>query len=145
MCVGRGVKGPQVRAILSPSEQRDEAIRRAAMAVLETMKVLFLCDANRLRSPTAETIFSGHPRVEAKSAGVGKEATVPVSLELLEWADLVFVMEKRHRNIIQSKFKEIYQRKRIICLYIPDDFEFMDPELIELLEERVTPYLESNL
>jgi predicted protein tyrosine phosphatase len=108
------------------------------------LKVLFVCDANRLRSPTAESVFSGYPGIEVKSAGVGKEATVPVSPDLLEWADLIFVMEKRHRNIIQSKFKEIYQRKRIICLYIPDDFEFMDPELIGLLEEKVTPYLERN-
>jgi len=106
-----------------------------------TLKVLFICEANRLRSPTAETIFSTFPGVEAKSAGVGKEATVPVSTELLEWADLIFVMEKRHRNIIHSRFKEIYLRKRIICLYIPDEFEFMDPELVSLLEEKVTPYL----
>ena len=107
-----------------------------------TLKVLFVCDANRLRSPTAEAIFSGRPNLEVKSAGLAKQATVPLTIELLEWADLIFVMEKRQRNIIQSKFKEIYQRKRIICLYIPDDFEFMDPELIGLLEERVTPYLE---
>jgi predicted protein tyrosine phosphatase len=109
-----------------------------------TLKVLFVCEANRLRSPTAETIFSGYPGVEAKSAGVGKGATVPVSAELLDWADLVFVMEKRHRNIIHSRFKEIYQRKRIICLYIPDEFEFMDPELVQLLEEKVTPYIDRS-
>ena len=109
-----------------------------------TLNVLFICEANRLRSPTAETIFSGYPGVEAKSAGLGKQATVPVSAELLEWADLIFVMEKRHRNIIHSRFKEIYQRKRIICLYIPDEFEFMDPELIQLLEEKVTPYLDRS-
>jgi predicted protein tyrosine phosphatase len=115
------------------------------MAVLEKMKLLFVCEANRLRSPTAEAIFSsGYSGIEAKSAGVGKAATVPVSADLLEWADLTFVMEKRHRNIIQSKFKEIYQRKRIICLYIPDDFDFMDPELIDVLKERVTPYLEAG-
>jgi predicted protein tyrosine phosphatase len=108
------------------------------------LKVLFVCDANRLRSPTAEAIFTGRPHLEVKSAGLAKQATVPVSIDLLEWADLIFVMEKRQRNIIQSRFKEIYQRKRIICLYIPDDFEFMDPHLIELLEERVSPYLESN-
>jgi predicted protein tyrosine phosphatase len=108
------------------------------------LKVLFVCDANRLRSPTAEAIFAGRPHLDVKSAGLAKQATVPVSIALLEWADLIFVMEKRHRNIIQSRFKEIYQRKRIICLYIPDDFEFMDPELIGLLEERVSPYLEKN-
>lgn len=108
------------------------------------LKVLFVCDANRLRSPTAEAIFTGRPDFDVKSAGLAKQATVPLTIELLEWADLIFVMEKRHRNIIQSRFKEIYQRKRIICLYIPDDFEFMDPELIVLLEQRVTPYLDRN-
>lgn len=103
--------------------------------------MLFICDANRLRSPTAETIFSASTNIEVKSAGLAAQATVPVTTELLEWADVIFVMEKRHRNIIQSRFREIYRRKRIICLYIPDDFEFMDPSLVELLEERVTPYL----
>ena len=107
-----------------------------------TQKVLFICDANRLRSPTAEAIFTAGANFEVKSAGLAAQATLPVTTELLEWADLIFVMEKRHRNSIRSRFKEIYQRKRIICLYIPDDFEFMDPSLIELLEERVKPYLD---
>ena len=108
------------------------------------LKVLFVCDANRLRSPTAEAIFTGRPHLDVKSAGLATQATVPLTIELLEWADLIFVMEKRQRNTIQSRFKEIYRRKRIVCLYIPDDFEFMDPELIVLLEERVTPYLGRN-
>jgi predicted protein tyrosine phosphatase len=107
------------------------------------LKVLFVCDANRLRSPTAEAIFTGRPHLEVRSAGLARQATVPLTIEMLEWADLVFVMEKRQRNIIQSRFKELYQRKRIVCLYIPDDFEFMDPELIQLLEERVSPYLQT--
>jgi len=111
------------------------------MSERKVRRIVFVCSANRLRSPTAEKIFSSHPGVDARSAGVGKEAAVPVSAELLEWADLIFVMEKRHRNMIHSRFKEIYQRKRIICLYIPDEFEFMDPDLISLLEEKVTPYL----
>ena len=107
----------------------------------EARKLLFVCDANRLRSPTAEAIFSSYPNLEVKSAGLSHEATVPLSLELLDWADVIFVMEKRHRNLIHSRFKDLYQRKRIICLYIPDEFEFMDPELVQLLEERVTRQL----
>src|SRR5437867_1638785 len=109
------------------------------------LRVLFVCDANRLRSPTAEKVFNSHAGVEARSAGIGREATVPLGLELLEWADVIFVMEKRQRNIIHSRFKEIYRRKQIICLYIPDEFEFMDPELVALLEAKVTPYLQQNL
>jgi predicted protein tyrosine phosphatase len=105
------------------------------------LKVLFVCMQNRLRSPTAERVFSDYPRLEVKSAGVDKDSTVPVSRELLEWADLVFVMEKRQRNAIHKKFKDLYQKKRIICLYIPDEYDYMDAVLIELLKESVTAHL----
>ncbi len=105
------------------------------------LKVLFVCLQNRLRSPTAEKVFSDHPRLAVKSAGVDRDSTVPVTRELLEWADLVFVMEKKQRNIIHKKFKDLYQKKRIICLYIPDDFDYMDPILVGLLEDGVRPHL----
>ncbi|MCG7852094.1 MAG: hypothetical protein MIO92_06195 [Methanosarcinaceae archaeon] len=104
-------------------------------------KVLFLCNQNRLRSPTAEKVFSENPQLEVKSAGVDNDASVPVNLELLEWADIIFVMEKRQRNIIHKKFKDIYKRKRIVCLYIPDDYDYMDPDLIQLLKERFPQYV----
>ena len=111
------------------------------MSVNEPLRILFVCDANRLRSPTAEAIFKSDARLDVKSAGIAREATVPLTPELLEWADVVFVMEKRQRNVIHSRFPEIYRRKRITCLYIPDEFEYMDPELVLLLEQRVTPHL----
>ena len=107
-------------------------------------KVLFLCNQNRLRSPTAEMVFSENPQLEVKSAGVDKDASVPVNLELLEWADIIFVMEKRQRNIIHKKYKDIYKSKRIVCLYIPDDFEYMDPDLIQLLKKRLPLYAKSS-
>lgn len=107
------------------------------------LKVLFVCLQNRLRSPTAEKVFTTYPHLEVKSAGIDKESRVPVDRELLEWADLVFVMEKRQRNIIHKKFKAIYDTKRIICLYIPDEYDYMDPLLVELLKESVTPHLGS--
>ena len=106
------------------------------------LKVLFVCDGNRLRSPTAERVFFQDPDLDVRSAGVFKDATVNVDLELLEWADIIFVMEKRQRNIIHKKFKDIYKRKRIICLYIPDEYKFMDPVLIELLKNRVSPHIQ---
>ena len=104
-------------------------------------KVLFLCNQNRLRSPTAEKVFSENPQLDVKSAGVDNDASVPVNLELLEWAEIIFVMEKRQRNIIHKKFKDIYRNKRIVCLYIPDDYEYMDPDLIQLLKERLPQYV----
>ena len=108
---------------------------------LKKLKVLFVCTQNRLRSPTAETVFSAYPRLEVRSAGIDAESRVRVDRELLEWADVVFVMERRQRNIIHKKFKDLYQKKRIICLYIPDEYDYMDPALIELLTENVTPHL----
>ena len=108
---------------------------------LKKLKVLFVCTQNRLRSPTAEKVFSARPRLEVRSAGVDKESKVQVDRELLEWADVVFVMERRQRNIIHKKFKDLYQKKRIICLYIPDEYDYMDAVLIELLKESVTPHL----
>ncbi len=104
-------------------------------------KVLFVCNANRLRSPTAERIFRGRPGLEVKSAGVDSNASVGVSRDLMEWADIIFVMEKRQRNIIHKNFKDMYERKRIVCLYIPDEYDFMHPDLIELLLERVPLHL----
>ena len=104
-------------------------------------KILFLCSQNRLRSPSAERIFSGRPGLEVRSAGIDRGATVPLTPALLEWADLVFVMEKRQRNVIRRKFRDDCRQKRIICLDIPDEYDYMDADLVRLLTERVTPYL----
>jgi predicted protein tyrosine phosphatase len=105
------------------------------------MHLLFVCNQNRLRSPTAAHVFGGRPGIEARSAGVNPDAATPVTRELLEWSDLVFVMEKRQRNLIRKRFPDLYQARRIVCLYIPDEFDFLDPGLITLLERKVEPYL----
>ncbi|MCG7852085.1 MAG: hypothetical protein MIO92_06150 [Methanosarcinaceae archaeon] len=107
-------------------------------------KFLFLCNQNRLHSPTAEKVFGENPQLEVNSAGVDKDASVPANLELLEWADIIFVMEKRQRNIIHKKYKDIYKSKRIVCLYIPDDYEYMDPDLVQLFKMRLPQYVESS-
>lgn len=104
-------------------------------------KVLFVCSRNRLRSPTAEQVFSAHPGIDVSSAGVDHDADNPVTPELLEWADLIFVMEPMHRRKLQQKFRVALNGKRIVCLGIPDDFEFMDPELVRLLRAKVPPFL----
>ena len=100
-----------------------------------------MCDHNRLRSPTAQSVFGDNPRIEARSAGIRTDATAAVTRELLEWADLTFVMERSQRNLIRKQFGDVFQRKRIVCLYIPDEYDFMDPALVRLLTERVTPHL----
>lgn len=102
---------------------------------------LFVCTQNKLRSPTAEHIFSTWQGVETDSAGIGNDANVPLSVEQIEWATMIFVMEQAHRNKLSKKFKAHLNGKRIICLNIPDDYEFMQPELIKLLEAKVSAFL----
>jgi predicted protein tyrosine phosphatase len=104
-------------------------------------KVLFVCSQNRLRSPTAEQVFATHPGIECTSAGLNHDAEYPLTPELLEWADIIFVMEKAHRNKLSSKFKKHLNNKRVICLDIPDEYEFMDPILIKLLNAKVERHL----
>ncbi len=112
-----------------------------ATALDETTKVLFVCGKNRLRSPTAEQVFADRPGIACASAGLGQEADVPVSIELLEWADLIFVMEKIHRAKLAARFAATLSGRRVVCLDIPDRFGFMAPELVRRLLAKVTPHL----
>ncbi|HEX7261880.1 MAG TPA: low molecular weight protein tyrosine phosphatase family protein [Luteolibacter sp.] len=103
--------------------------------------VLFICSQNKLRSPTAEAVFAGMPGVDVDSAGLNHDAIVPLAAEQVEWADLIFVMEKAHREKLHRKFKRHLNRQRVIVLGIPDDYECMDPALVALLKAKVTPFL----
>ena len=103
--------------------------------------VLFVCSQNRLRSPTAEQIFSSRTDIEVSSAGLDDSCGNPVTPELVECADIIFVMERSHRNKLQKRFKPHLKRARVIVLNIPDDYEFMDPLLVRLLEARVPQHL----
>jgi predicted protein tyrosine phosphatase len=103
--------------------------------------VLFVCSQNKLRSPTAEQVFADWPGIEASSAGTNNDAENPLSSEQIEWADIVFVMEKAHRSKVQAKYRSALKGKRLICLNIPDNYDFMDPALIQLLQAKVPQHL----
>ena len=104
-------------------------------------RVLFICTQNRLRSPTAEHVFATWPGIATDSAGLGNDADVPLSPEQIALADVIFVMEKVHRNRLGQRFRRHLNGKRVICLDIPDEYEYMQPELVRLLEAKVGPYL----
>lgn len=106
-------------------------------------KLLFVCSQNRLRSPTAEAVFSEYEGLETDSAGLDHYAEVPVSTEALIWADIIFVMEKSHKQKLSQKFQPFLKNKRVICLDIPDEFEYMESALIKLLKKKVFPLLGS--
>ncbi|MGJ8695523.1 MAG: low molecular weight protein tyrosine phosphatase family protein [Verrucomicrobiaceae bacterium] len=103
--------------------------------------ILFLCSRNRLRSPTAEEIFRNHPGVATDSAGLSKDADLPLSADQIEWADLILVMETIHRTRLTKKFGPLLKSKKIAILHIPDNYPFMDPALITLLQKKCAPFL----
>jgi predicted protein tyrosine phosphatase len=104
-------------------------------------KLLFLCSRNQLRSPTAEAVFSECEGFETDSAGLDRHAQVPVSTEAIAWADIIFVMEKSHKTKLSKYFQPFLKDKKIICLDIPDEYDYMEPALIELLKQKVIPLL----
>ena len=101
------------------------------------LKLLFVCTVNRMRSATAHKIYENDMRFEVKSAGTDTSANTVLSVELLNWADSIVVMEKHHRNFIRQKYPEIYKTKKIVCLYIPDDYDYMQTELISIMKDKV--------
>jgi len=102
---------------------------------------LFVCSQNCLRSPTAEQIFSQRGDIEVASAGTNHDAETPLTSELVRWADFIVVMERTHRNKVRTRFRRDLGGKHIICLDIPDDYAFMDPDLVRLLEARMSRHL----
>ena len=79
--------------------------------------------------------------IEVTSAGTNNDAENPVTAEGLEWADIIIVMERTHRNKLQQKFRAALNGKRIVCLEIPDEYEYMDPALVRLMEAKVPKFL----
>ena len=105
------------------------------------VKVLFVCSRNEIRSLTAEHLLEGVPGYHARSAGTEAGARVRVTEGHIGWADLVFVMEKRHKDRLAQKFGDALHGKVIVCLHIPDDYEFMDETLLDVLRSRLEGHL----
>ena len=105
------------------------------------MNILFICSRNKWRSRTAETIFKDDQRHQFRSAGTENDARIKVSEKLVNWADLIFVMEKRHKQRLQEKFGALLDDKDLVILDIEDNYQYMNEELIETLKISVSPYL----
>ncbi|HNN97920.1 MAG TPA: protein tyrosine phosphatase [Pseudomonadota bacterium] len=108
------------------------------------MKLLFICSQNRRRSLTAERLFDGVDGHLARSAGTEEGARIRVTPGHLGWADVIFVMEKRHQDRLRAKFRQELVGKRVICLHIADSYSYMDEALVQLLETAIAPYLRDN-
>lgn len=103
--------------------------------------VLFLCSRHRLRSPTAAAVFADWPDIEVDSAGLADDAETLLSADQLVWADLIVVMESPHRRRLQARHAAHLRGKRVVCLDIPDRYDYMQPELVELLLRKAGPLL----
>jgi predicted protein tyrosine phosphatase len=108
----------------------------------EPIRTLFICHFNRKRSATAERVFVKDPALEVLSAGTSEDALVQVNERMLEWADVVFVMDDEQCRELPRMFPGHPALDKIICLNISDDYHFLDPELVTMLEERTLPHLE---
>jgi predicted protein tyrosine phosphatase len=105
-------------------------------------QLLFVCSRNQWRSPTAETLFKNSDLYTAKSAGTSDKARVKITPGLINWADWIFVMEKRHAAIIGRNYPDLLVDARLVILHISDDYQYMDSELIEILESRLAEHLD---
>ena len=108
------------------------------------LRVLFLCRQNRMRSPTAERIFAKRPDLDVRSAGTDPDALARVNANMLDWADVIFVMDDHQRRALGRLFEGHPSLERLICLDIPDDFAFMQPELVDLLHSRTALHLPAS-
>jgi predicted protein tyrosine phosphatase len=106
-----------------------------------TRRVLFVCEGNLHRSPTAQRLYARTAGVEAKSAGLSPLARVQLTGELVEWADVVIVMQRRLVKALRRRFGASLGDREVIDLNVADDYQFMQPELLALLRERLEPLL----
>ncbi len=102
--------------------------------------LLFICSKNQWRSPTTELLFKDHPIHQARSAGTSDKARVKVSQKMIDWADLIFVMERKHSDIIKKRFN--FTGQTIIVLDVADEYQFGDAELIVILRVSLADYLQ---
>lgn len=108
----------------------------------QTQKLLFICSQNRWRSLTAEHMYRGFPDYDVKSAGTSPKARVRVNEGHIGWADMIFIMEKKHGRLLSEKFGEALAGKNVICLRIPDIYHYTERALIDELKARLSDYVE---
>lgn len=113
----------------------------AVLSDAEPIRVLFVCSKNQWRSPTAERVFRKEPGLSVRSSGTSRAARRTINVADIRWADVILVMEDKHRARLRAQFRDEVRYKALHTLDIPDLYRFMDPDLIELLHAKVPPLL----
>ena len=105
------------------------------------MNVLFVCSRNQWRSPTAEKVWRNRDGLFTRSAGTSRQAKRKVSVGDIRWADVIMVMEQKHKDRLTAEFTRLIKNKPLYILEIPDDYKYMDPELVEHFEIAIPALL----
>ncbi|EJE52188.1 hypothetical protein tyrosine phosphatase [Acidovorax sp. CF316] len=122
---------------LLPGQPQRDRLGQPALQPEQRLQVLFICSRNQWRSPTAEKVWRNHPQLSVRSAGTSPNARHPVSERDLQWAQAIFVMEEKHKSRLLAEFGSVLAHKPIHVLDIPDEYQYMDPDLVAELERSV--------
>lgn len=102
--------------------------------------LLFICGKNKYRSPTAENIMIGRGYEDVRSAGIDNDAQHQITPEDIGWADIILAMESKYVEKLRANFSQYLKNKKIVNLQVPDNYTFMQPELVTLLENKLSHY-----
>lgn len=105
-------------------------------------RILFVCSGNIHRSPTAAKMFEDRKGFEVRSAGTSLGVLNRIDAELIRWADKIFVMEEKHREIIVRQYPEA--ASKITVLGIEDNYYRDDPKLKAILKDTLESYFNSQ-
>ena len=108
------------------------------------MNVLFICSRNQWRSPTAEAVWRNLEGISVRSAGTSPKAKRTVNANDIRWADFIFVMESKHKQRLKARFKQLMDYQTIEVLDIPDDYQFMDDELVTIFENEAQRFVQAH-
>lgn len=122
-----------------------ETSSRLWLGVGQVKNVLFVCSRNQWRSPTAQAVWRTHPGLNVRSAGTSTKARRTVGAPDIAWADVILVMEQKHKRRLQAEFARMLGGTPVHVLDIPDEYRFMDPELVETLESSMAACLSLSL
>lgn len=99
--------------------------------------ILFVCSQNKLRSPTAEAVFADVVGWDVRSAGTNNDAEIPLGADDIEWSDIIVAMEQIHKKKIKQRYGNLIKQQRLVCLGIPDEYDYMDDALVRILKTQI--------
>lgn len=117
------------------------AARGASLNGKDMANILFICSQNKWRSPTGEAVYRNQPGLSVRSAGTARSAKKTISVSDIRWADIIFVMEDKHKSRLRAAFRDEVRYAKLYVLDIPDDYRYMDPELVDIFKAKCAPYI----